>query len=1308
MENYTGPPFNAEMVETDKTTGNYTQHNFGVSTNYLNYAPKETDAYYYNSAATLFRNIHTDYITCQTNFDLSLPGTITTTLDDISPTISSKEVRQYESFSGLTQGCGVIDNPSEIDEYDYGASSPAKETAQTWMSASDSSLYSDSGSHMLDRLKSRTVTDPSTSVQETLNYGYNGVGDITSKTIGGTGVTSLTTSYQRDSYGNITQMTDPKNNVTNFGYTDNWADSACSSLNPSAYLTSITDALSHVTNFSYYSCTGLRASAKDPNSQTTSYTYDALGRSAITTRPDGGKTTFTYVDSTTNGNSVTESSSITSTLNKTQVTILDGFGRTIHTQLTSDPDGTDYVDTTYDSLGRVASVSNPYRTTSDSTYGISYHSYDPLDRTTQVTEPDGSGSVVTTTYSGNYTTVKDEAGKQRKSETDALGRLTNVWEDPLGLNYQTTYSYNAFGDLTNVVQTGSRQRTFQYNGFSQLTSATNPENNIITYTYDNDGNLATKISYSENQTDSTPTYATGSVSVTLSRYCQSGDCTTGTARITVGSYGAQVSYTLRESTSALASALASQLSLSSSPVTATASGSTVNMTSKVAGPSGNYSLSTSVTGNNGIPASFVLTPSGSTLTGGSLPPTVTITYAYDKLNRLTSKTYTDGTPTVTYGYDGVAPSGCSPTLSISNGIYQRTGMCDALGWEAWSYNSTGHVTDDRRSTSSIVHDTLYTPNLDGSVANMTYPVTARIITYTPGGSGLPLSASDGSTTYGGSAHYAPQGALAYLQNGTNLYSTYIYNNRLQPCWMYTTTGGALSWNSTQCTSSAGAGTILDLKYSFNVGAGDNGNVIGITNDRDSTRSQTYSYDNLNRIALGGSVSTSGTNCWGEQFGIDAWGNLSSRALPSSYSTSCSYETPFSYTVGNNNQLPSGSGFTYDAVGNLIATGSANYAYNGDEMMRSETTGTTVTYSYDGDGQRVEKSGGTIYWYGLGGQVLDETNLSGGLTSEYVFFGGKRIARRDSYGNIFYYFADDLGTSRGIVQSGQTTACYDADFYPYGGEITPHVNSCPQNYKFTGKERDAESGLDDFGARYYTSNFGRFVSSDWSADPEPVPYANQANPQTLNLYAIVRDNPETFVDRNGHFLTQSLIGTGYSGTECGADGACVLQQYRTRLVFEELWKNYPNEDQHPTDPSQAGNIWSFIGGYVEKNEWVTENGQQGPNNSCAVRMSYDLNRSGLKIPKSKDTVSGANGAQYFLRVAALQKFLTSTLGAPSIIHGNGWNGPRGESGIVSFNIHFRDATGHFSLWNGATLIDRHAPYHYEGWPAATSTLFWSIP
>lgn len=69
--------------------------------------------------------------------------------------------------------------------------------------------------------------------------------------------------------------------------------------------------------------------------------------------------------------------------------------------------------------------------------------------------------------------------------------------------------------------------------------------------------------------------------------------------------------------------------------------------------------------------------------------------------------------------------------------------------------------------------------------------------------------------------------------------------------------------------------------------------------------------------------------------------------------------------------------------------------------------------------------------------------------------------------------------------------------------------------FTGKERDTKSGNDYFGARYYASSMGRFMSPDWSAKVEPVPYSKLDNPQTLNLYAYVGNNPLSRVDLDGH-------------------------------------------------------------------------------------------------------------------------------------------------------------------------------------------------
>jgi len=85
------------------------------------------------------------------------------------------------------------------------------------------------------------------------------------------------------------------------------------------------------------------------------------------------------------------------------------------------------------------------------------------------------------------------------------------------------------------------------------------------------------------------------------------------------------------------------------------------------------------------------------------------------------------------------------------------------------------------------------------------------------------------------------------------------------------------------------------------------------------------------------------------------------------------------------------------------------------------------------------------------------------------------------------------------------------------DCTPrYVHLCALSISHcTGKERDAESGLDYFGARYYASNMGRWMSPDWSAKEEPVPYAKLGDPQTLNLYSYVQNNPLSQLDDDGH-------------------------------------------------------------------------------------------------------------------------------------------------------------------------------------------------
>ena len=88
-------------------------------------------------------------------------------------------------------------------------------------------------------------------------------------------------------------------------------------------------------------------------------------------------------------------------------------------------------------------------------------------------------------------------------------------------------------------------------------------------------------------------------------------------------------------------------------------------------------------------------------------------------------------------------------------------------------------------------------------------------------------------------------------------------------------------------------------------------------------------------------------------------------------------------------------------------------------------------------------------------------------------------------------------------------------YPFGYGLSFSGAADPTEHHFTGKERDTDSGLDYFGARYLSSDLGRFLTPDWAAKPVSVPYARFGNPQSLNLYGYTLNNPVLTLDPDGH-------------------------------------------------------------------------------------------------------------------------------------------------------------------------------------------------
>ncbi len=151
----------------------------------------------------------------------------------------------------------------------------------------------------------------------------------------------------------------------------------------------------------------------------------------------------------------------------------------------------------YGGQGLYQAVSNPYRPTPDASMGWTLTKRDPGGRVVSVGTfggsalpgPFGSNSnstgVVTTTYNGPVTTVTDQSGATRVNTADGLGRLAQVTEDPNGLNYSTSYTYDAQGNLTHVFQGGQngQTRTFEYDTLGRLKLAINPESGMLNYGY---------------------------------------------------------------------------------------------------------------------------------------------------------------------------------------------------------------------------------------------------------------------------------------------------------------------------------------------------------------------------------------------------------------------------------------------------------------------------------------------------------------------------------------------------------------------------------------------------------------------------------------------------------------------------------------------------------------------------------------------------------------------------------------------------------------------------------------------------------
>jgi RHS repeat-associated protein len=1151
----------------DTKTYSFTLNN-GAWRNWVSYSSGKVISQSWNSSpCTTAPNAPA--CTGNTNFQLqtettSLPGpagTLNQTVQLVYPDNSNSlptQVSEWNYYIG-----SLPTNPTRITKFTYyGYNEPASvivtDGSQNKLAETDYG-YDESGG----------LTAGPTGIMhhDDVNFGSSRTtrGNLTSvkQWISGTNfITSNTMVY--DITGQPVQSKDANNHLTTFSYTNCFYDD--NGANPpavhtasaaNAFVTSTTLPVSGSVTSCYYFGTGKTASTRDQNTATSYFHFGDLDdRPTTQYSPTGGwslnnYTSSTQLDTYTGIQDATASTGCTSC--RHDESIVDTLGRLTQQILVNDPDGQTIVKTDYDASGRVLDTSHPYRTTSDSTYGFETVTYDAQDRPTKVTHQDGT---VAKTYYGNnviggggltqqqcitngtscsrgYPTLSvDEAGKIRQVWTDTFGKVVEV--DEPAASASPGGSANATGTVTfsggpDGFIDHCPGGCVEYNGGSILVTVGSMTKSIGWGAGSTGSSLATSCASLFNSDPASPVTASAS----------GGGVVTFTAKV---NYSLSVAdgghdpnfvnsdYSGTASGSSLTGGVPPQMSSPTftyyvyDPLSRLQQATVISSSNNECNRTyayDNLSRLTSVTepepGDNGAgtcPADSTHTTTYTYSVPGSICSGdvskvctrldgrgITTAYSYvDGLNRLTGISYAgdpNNTPSVSYSYDQTIYNG----LTITNGKGRRTGMSDGSGTTAWSFDPNGNVVAEKRTIAGITKTISYAYNKDNSLKQLTYP-GGRVVNFTVGNAERTTAAIDNDGTQyaiapSAAAMYAPTGGLASAVYGkgavfTGLTETRTYNNRLQ---------------LTGITASSTAGTGLNLGFGYtsttqnNYHPNNNGEILTVTNNVDTGRTENNSFDDLGRIISSLSQATSGADCWGQNFTFDEVANLKNISIAQCSSFS------FSSAVNSYNQLT--TGYTFDNAGNMTNDGSYTYTYSAENEILS---GGGVTYTYDGNWMRVKKSSGTLYWRDIAGNTIEETNLSGTRLNQYVFFGGRRAVRRDSGGSYYYFQTDQIGSTRSITKvtsAGSASICYDADFTPFGSEMM-HTTTCAPSYKFTGYERDPETGLDYAFNRYYNPRIGRFMSSD----PLGSAASNYQNPQSWNRYAYVLNKPLTLVDPRG--------------------------------------------------------------------------------------------------------------------------------------------------------------------------------------------------
>jgi RHS repeat-associated protein len=370
--------------------------------------------------------------------------------------------------------------------------------------------------------------------------------------------------------------------------------------------------------------------------------------------------------------------------------------------------------------------------------------------------------------------------------------------------------------------------------------------------------------------------------------------------------------------------------------------------------------------------------------------------------------------------------------------------------------------------------------------------------------------------------YTAHGAVKQMKLGNGLWEHSNFNTRLQ----VTQIGlGTAATNS----------SVLQLDYGYGATA-NNGNLLSQSITIPGlTLNQSYTYDALNRLQT---ANENGGVSWKQKFLYDRYGNRRIDTAPANTSPDLIGPNPVLSETTNRIVAQAGEQYDYDDAGNLThGRESQTYGFDGENKMTTFNGGASqggADYSYDGDGRRVKKVVGTV-------TTVFVYDVFGNIMAEY---GSAAPASNGTR----YLTSDHLGSPRVVTDSSGTVQARH-DYHPFGEEVGLRGGRSAQHgyvademrQKFTLKERDVETGLDYFLARYYSSTQGRFTSPD-----QPLMDQEEGDPQSWNLYSYVRNNPLRFSDPTGQGRWEEINGElhwvgdvdGEYDTELGATWVAV--------------------------------------------------------------------------------------------------------------------------------------------------------------------------